>query len=466
MKKLKLATKVLLASSCLLIIFCFASVAILFQAQSLQATQEMDQLLEQETLSLSALVNSTKSGKFDFEISPLFLSQYRQHNPNIFFRFIDPTLGLVLKESTDSPIVSCDINQTDKSLTIADRAYRIHVIQFRPEFDSDLHISQNDSGAFVCLIAGISEAPYAAMVRHTLQISVPVMVGIFAVLIGVLLILIRGLTRDLSNLAKSLTTANFSATHSFPHLPTPNTPEVEAIVEKLEALHSQASEVYREMWLFLGRAAHQIKTPVTAMRSTLEVLLRKERSHNELLLGLEDVKSAAVVLSALTKKLILSSRISYQHVPVKEKINLENFFSELVGLFRSQADENGVQITIASKISVEVIANHPLMSDIFGNLLENAIIYSPKKKSAQITVSWIVTEGSACIEISDQAQGFPKDVVSALFQPFVRGDERAVAGSGLGLSIAKKSVHLLGGKIFLRESTSRGSKIVVELPSA
>jgi signal transduction histidine kinase len=466
MKGLKLSTKILLASGFILVVFCLVSVAILFQAQSLQATQEMDQLLKNETLALSALVNATKSGRFDFEISQLFLSQYKNRNPRGFFRFIDPNGDVVLKESSDAPLVGCNENEASKSITVSARTYRVETRRFRPEIDGELLGSQDYASPFICLIVGIDESPYKAMVIHTLVASVPVLVGIFMLLVGVMLILVRRLTRDLSNLTKSLTTADFSATHAFPVLASANTPEVKAVAEKLEDLHSQAANVYREMWLFLGRAAHQIKTPVTAMQATLDVLLRRERSKEELLAGLEDVKSAAALLAGLTKKLISSSRISYQETPPKEIVDLESFFSELISLFRSQADEYGVRVILGSTTSIKVSCNRSLMSDIFGNLIENAIIYSPKGKCANVTVQWSSHGGNALIEVSDEGPGFPKEVVAALFEPFMRGDERKIAGSGLGLSIAKKSAHLLGGEIELRASTSSGSKIVVTLPSS
>ena len=466
MKGLKLSTKILLASGFILVVFCLVSVAILFQAQSLQATQEMDQLLKNETLALSVLVNATKSGKFDFEISQVFLSQYKNHNPGGFFRFIDPNGNLVLKESSGAPPVECNENEASKSITVGTQTYRIETRRFRPEIDGELLGSQDYASPLICLVVGIDEFPYKAMVTHTLVVSVPVLVGIFMFLIGVMLILVRRLTRDLSNLTKSLTTADFSATHAFPVLASASTPEVKAVVEKLEDLHLQAANVYREMWLFLGRAAHQIKTPVTAMQATLDVLLRRERSKEELLAGLEDVKLAAALLAVLTKKLISSSRISYQETPPIEIVDLEGFFSELIGLFRSQADEYGVCVKLGSTTSIKVIGNRSLMSDIFGNLIENAIIYSPKGKSANVTVTWSSHGANARIEISDEGPGFPKEVVASLFEPFMRGDERKIAGSGLGLSIAKKSAHLLGGEVELKASTSGGSKIVVTLPSS
>jgi signal transduction histidine kinase len=220
----------------------------------------------------------------------------------------------------------------------------------------------------------------------------------------------------------------------------------------------------QEMWLFLGRAAHQIKTPVTAMQATLQVLLRRDRSKEELLGGLEDVQSAADLLNNLTRKLMSSSRISYEERPPTEAIELKFIFKEMLEFFKSKSEMSGIQIKIESDTPLKVLADRTLMTDIFGNLIENAILYSPENKNAQILISWRPEHARAIIEIKDQGQGFPETIKADLFKPFIRGDERKIIGSGLGLSIAKKSVNLLNGDIELVESTASGSVMRVWLP--
>lgn len=465
MKNLKLSTKIISVSVFILIIFSLASFGILFRALSNQSVREMDQLLQNEILALSSLVNSTSDDqKFEFEMHSKFISQYHQHNPNSFFRFIDPKNQQVLQQSFEAPAVNCNPSSINQNIQITHRDFRIATLIFRPEIESETDTVLSLRTHEICLVVGIDTAPYWKVVTETLASSIPILIFIVVLLIIALLILIRSLTKDLIVLTSALKTANFGGTHAFPILPKANTEEVKAIVDVLENLHNQASEVYREMWLFMGRAAHQIKTPVTAMQATLDVLLRKERTKEELLAGLEDVKTAASLLNGLTRKLISSSRISFQQSPPNEVVDLNKFFNEQIVLFRSQAIANQISIELGSHSDVKVIGNESLMSDIFGNLIENAIIYTAKKTSAKIVISWIQEDDKVLIEVADEGPGFPKDVMANLFEPFVRGDEREVSGSGLGLSIAKKSVVLIGGEISLKESTSIGSKLVVMLP--
>ncbi len=463
MKKWKLSTKILWASALVLILFCFASVAILFRAQSLQATEEMSQVLKNESFGLASLIN-IHHDSFDFEMSSDFLTQYQQRNPNGFFRFLDPTTKQVLKESLGAPTIDCMNSVNHDSVNYNGHKYLIETSKFRPEIETEIIDAPVEYGPEVCLLVGVDEGPYKATVLNVLLSTVPLLVGIFILLIGALLFFVRKLTLDLSILSNSLTATNFNATLAFPSLPEAHTPEVKAVVEKLADLHTQAAEFYREMWLFLGRAAHQIKTPITALQATIEVLLRKDRTKEELLAGLEDVKVATNLLAVLTKKLILSSRISFQQLPKIEPIGLQEFFAQMIQLFRSQADSHGIQIKMEKTTAVSVMGNHFLLADIFGNLIENAIIYSVKGSDSTISISWESKNDSVEIKITDQGPGFPRDVLSSLFQPFIRGDERIIAGSGLGLSIAKKSVQLLRGEISLINSTAQGSQILVTLP--
>lgn len=466
MKLQSLSTKIFLTSGLILIILSLASFGILYRAQTQQAVREMDMLLESQVIALSSLVNGLPNGDFDFEMPPFFLAQYKKIKPDGFFRFMNLSGDRVIRESPNAPPVNCkNMKDGNSSSMLTDHhIFRLKTLIFRPEIDTELKNTPSFESSPICLVVGIDETPYKALIMKTLFSTIPLLITLVLILIGILLALVRRITRDLSILTRALETADFSATHEFPILPVAQTVEVKAVVEKLVGLHEQATNVYLEMWLFLGRAAHQLKTPVTAIQSTLQVLLRKERSKEELLLSLKDVESAAGLLATLTKKLISSSRISYQESPSKENIDLLTFLSEQKKMFHSLAEQYGVSLILTTSSSLTVLANPLLLSELFGNLIENAILYSPREQGAQVSISWTIEQQNAVILISDQGMGFPVQVTNALFEPFVRGDERQIPGSGLGLSIAKRSAELLGGHIRIQETSSKGSVLLVSLP--
>ncbi len=425
----------------------------------------MDMLLKNQSIALSALVNTTATGNLDFEMSPAFISQYSVQNPKAFFRFFDYRDNKLLKESVDAFPVGCNTYSEKSDVVIDGILFRLRSVIFSPDPDSGVERSRSTSPRRVCLVMGIDQAPYQSLVVQTLFSSIPVLVFIVILLIVALVFLVRNLTSDLSALTAALATADFGAKHEFPVLPAANTPEVKAVVANLVKLHVQAAEVYREMWLFLGRASHQLKTPVAAIQATLEVLIRRERSKEELLLGLADIKLATTQLNHLTKNLISSSRISYEESSQRrELMDLVGFISTQVRTFKAQADQLGISIVMGANSPIMVRANALLLSEIFGNLIENSILYSTNKKPSSITIACNIENRNVVVLISDQGPGFPMSVLQSLFQPFIRGDESRISGSGLGLSIAKKSAQLLLGDILIQETNSTGSKVAVILP--
>jgi signal transduction histidine kinase len=466
MNRLALSTKFILIFGLVLTLFGFISFAILYQAQTHLITQEMDALLESEALSLSSLVDTQQNGTIDFEMSPFFLKQYQQIKPIRFFRFIDPQSGKLWHESKNAPLIKCTAENIGKSNEFVSEnlTYRIRTQIFHPELDFSATNAIKLKPPSLCMVLGIDEAPYRNLVLKTLASTVPTFFFLVIFLVSILLLLVKSVTSDLSKLTLALETADFGVAHEFPPLPVAKTLEVEAVVEKLTALHLQATDAYKEIWLFLGRAAHQLKTPVAAMQATLQVLLRKERSKDELLAGLADVELATSDLAALTKKLISSTRIAYQASPHQEPIELMSFFTEQVRAFQFLAQQHGCTIAIETNTNVSIEADRFLLAEIFGNLIENALIHSSRTQGGIVTISWRAIAKNIEIEVADQGLGFPNEVQEALFEPFVRGDERHTSGSGLGLSIAKKAVLLLGGNIHLNKTGPSGSTIVVSLP--
>jgi signal transduction histidine kinase len=203
---------------------------------------------------------------------------------------------------------------------------------------------------------------------------------------------------------------------------------------------------------------------VAAIQATLQVTLRKDRTKEELIASMEDLGSAVDLLSSLTQKLISSTRISYQSLPQNEPIDLQSFIADQIKIFHSRAEQRQIKIQTEPSPFTRVLASKPLLSEILGNLIENAILYSHSEGC--VSISWTQNAANAVIQIRDNGPGFPERVKASLFEPFVRGDERKTIGSGLGLSIAGKSAQLLNGSVSLQESGPSGSALRVTLPLA
>jgi signal transduction histidine kinase len=457
----RLSTRLLIAAAMTLLLFLLASFGVFYRAQSRYAVRDMDQLLQSEAFALSTLVDINKAGKLDFELSPLLLAHYQKTNAKLFFRFFLVKESSPLQESLFAPPIGCDLRNNPQSVYEGAKTYRAYAYSFQPGFEDGATSEKDTARPWVCIVVGVDQAPYTGTALRSTLSSLPYLIVLFIFALLIFFFLIGKLTSDLTRLKSALKTADFDATHAFPQLPEATTPEVRAVVSMLETLHLQAASSYGEMWLFLGRAAHQLKTPITGVQATLEVLLRKERTREELLATLVDLEHGVMTLSKLTQKLISSSRLGYEKTEAT-RISLNTFFSELLPVFHVLAERRGILIQIRTQFDLEIHANSSLLTEIFGNLIDNAIQYT--QKNTEITIDWIRDGRYAKISVLDQGKGIPTQVKDRLFEPFVRGDERSVSGSGLGLSIAKKAALLSDGDLVLAESSSQGSRFTVVLP--
>lgn len=467
MKPRSLTTRVLSVSGLVLTLFGAATLGLMYRTQRQLSLRAMDSLLTDDAFSLSLLVNSIPNHQFDFELTPLGLSNYQSSQTGEFFRFFDMSSGRLLRESLAAPSAACELKALGSkisNLKIADHMYRVKTVAFQPEIDEAFkHLPPVPKGR-VCLIVGVDQATYFGFAHQTLLSAVPLLFILVVLFMGVLFVVVRILMQDLTKLNDTLQSADFGVTHAFPQLPAARTKEVKAVAEQLQKLHDQAAQAYQEIWLFLGRAAHQLKTPVAGIQATIEVTLRKERTEAELLETLKDLGTAANFLTGITHKLVSSARISYESIPRPEPVDLGEFFVTQMKQFQTRAEQRGIELRIKSSPDLKVLATRALLDEIFGNLIENAVLYS--KLNGCISLAWSRQGTHATISVQDNGPGFPKNVKSSLFKPFIRGDERQVAGSGLGLSIAFKAAQLLNGFIALEESRPTGSLIRVTLPLA
>lgn len=457
MTPLTLRKKLIIVSGLVFVVLSLVSSVILYNAQTRQAAAEMDTVLANEALALSALVNSQPEGKFDFEISGDFATHYVSLKPGSFFQFSDPKIARIYLGTPNAPQVSCQEREDGKSSVVKFGKTRIRyrTLIFTPQVDVDWKGSKDFLREPLCLVVGLDEEPFRSLVLKTVATTIPLLLFVFGLLAAVLIMLAQRIVKDLSTLANTIETADFGATHEFPELPDVDTVEVKAVADKLRDLHRQASDVYKDMWLFLGRAAHQIKTPVAAMQATLDVLLRKERSKEEFLAGLVDVRSATNSLNNLTRKLISSSRIAYRSEPAIRLISIHKFFQEQISAFSSLAHSRNVVLKIAGDESLEIESDFDLLSEIFSNLIENAILYSPTGNGALVQISCNREGQDVEITVSNTGSGIPENVKRNLGAPFVRGDERQIYGSGLGLSIVTGAAAHLSAQLDISSDSAR-----------
>lgn len=216
---------------------------------------------------------------------------------------------------------------------------------------------------------------------------------------------------------------------------------------------------------FSSDAAHELRTPVTALRVRNEVALRNPTlSLAQAKRIIQDSADQALRLEKLSEALLQLSR-DESKVLKTEKVHLEDIANEVMNLHLTSAQAK--HISIRDEVpNISVLGNPQDIAQIASILLDNAIKYSPE--GSTITISGSQDQKWGSLHVQDNGQGIRATDIPHIFDRFYRADHARTAGDlqsyGLGLSIAKKLITQNSGTIHVQSTRSKGSTFTVNLP--
>lgn len=226
-------------------------------------------------------------------------------------------------------------------------------------------------------------------------------------------------------------------------------------------------EMVEEQNRFISDASHEFRTPLTALKSSLEVNIRDKnlsiedakKIMNESIKDVNDLQRLSDSLLQLSQYEKPQSYVNFEKVSLKQVIN------ESIKKIETLAKNKNINIK-NSTINVNLKGNKYGLIDLFVILLDNAIKYSKVKSTININTKKI--DHLVLISIEDQGIGIDKKDIPHLFDRFYRSDrarsKKEVDGYGLGLSIAKKIVDQHNGSIVIESKLKKGTKVTVQLP--
>ena len=217
---------------------------------------------------------------------------------------------------------------------------------------------------------------------------------------------------------------------------------------------------------FVGDASHELKTPLTSLRSEIEVYLRsKKLTLKEATEILKSNLEEVIRLQSLTDSLM--ELTSFENAGLRatfEKVLLSDVLSEAIKNVEPLAKAKKITIVNRS-VKMRIMGNDTSLVRLFTILLDNAIKYSNKSKKVILTSS--ILDEIMYVKVTDQGIGIDNNEIDKVFNRFYRIDKSrnslAVAGYGLGLSIAREIVERHSGTISVK-SSGKGSTFTVEFP--
>jgi PAS domain S-box-containing protein len=228
-------------------------------------------------------------------------------------------------------------------------------------------------------------------------------------------------------------------------------------------------EVDRMKTEFVSLASHQLRTPLTAIKWFLEMMLDgdvgevsgEQRNFLEKVYESNE-KMIELVNSLLNITRIESGRLTVEPIPTK----ISDLINQVLLKIKALSTQKQMTIKVSEEGSIPLVNLDPkLISNLYENLLENSIKYSPAGSNINISVS--VKDKFLISSIQDEGLGIPEAEQKKIFEKFFRASnivKQNPDGTGLGLYICKAIVESSGGKIWLRSTEGKGTTFFFSLP--
>ncbi|GGF08958.1 ATP-binding protein [Flavobacterium limi] len=227
---------------------------------------------------------------------------------------------------------------------------------------------------------------------------------------------------------------------------------------------NKAEEASKARSEFLSTVSHELRTPLNAINGIAHLLLEENPKESQLKY-LDSLKFSGNYLTTFINEILEINKIDSSKIEI-EKIsfdlkallnNIQNSLKELAA-----ANNNDFLLKIDDAIPDNLIGDTTKLSQIILNLINNALKFTQNGKVTVIAKLHALENEKATVyfEITDTGIGIPKDKQKKVFESFSQGSvevNRKYGGTGLGLTIVKKLIHLLGGKIHLESEVGKGS---------
>ncbi|MHB8734117.1 MAG: ATP-binding protein [Terriglobales bacterium] len=277
----------------------------------------------------------------------------------------------------------------------------------------------------------------------------------------------RGLwpLRDLTRAATAISTRHWEF---HPPPPARAVRELQPLIAAIEAMLAGLERAFTQQQDFLGNAAHELKTPVAVLKSSMQGLLRQPRPPEEYRSGLEASLTDIARLENLLQRMLRLARMERQGVAGSRSllpIELAATCEAAAARVRALAAAKQVVLELATAPRLCMVADGDDLELVWVNLLENAIQHSPPEACVQFALHADGT--NAVVTVRDHGAGITDEDMPHLFERFYRGDPsraRATGGFGLGLAIAKAVVEAYGGTITAASPAEGGAGLTVTLP--
>ncbi len=231
--------------------------------------------------------------------------------------------------------------------------------------------------------------------------------------------------------------------------------QIQTQILELNALNIEKNEM-------MGIVAHDLKNPLTSALS-ISALLSKEKTTEDQREYLRLIKKSLNRMNSLVSKILEIKVLESSSFKTNySQVNLKQVTEQVISAFKIQSDHKKIQI-VADLDEVVASLDRSLIVQIIDNLLSNAIKFSNHNTKVRVTLK--EKNQAIRLEVDDEGPGIMEEDIPKLFQKFQKLHARPTDGensTGLGLSIVKKYVEAMKGKVWCESEFGKGAKFIVE----
>uniref|UniRef100_UPI000D395AA6 sensor histidine kinase n=1 Tax=unclassified Variovorax TaxID=663243 RepID=UPI000D395AA6 len=242
--------------------------------------------------------------------------------------------------------------------------------------------------------------------------------------------------------------------------------ELQPLVQSINSLLQRVRDSTSRERSLIADAAHELRTPLAAMRVNVEALKAQSTDHaqRELMGNLLRSNDRAARLVGQLLQLMRSDAMPAGELPVM--LSLDALVQDRLAMTEGLAHARDVELELVcdERVPVPVLGERESLVSMVDNLVSNAIKYSPG--GATVTVHVGCEGAQAVLRVTDRGPGIPGALRERVFDRFFRNPDQTQSGSGLGLAIVKSVVERHGGQVALGEAPGGGLAATVRLPLA